>query len=280
MSIDGFAESIFAELDKFGLSAVAEKKQEVFKLDPKTQKTEQQKEVHKFNIDDFVYTKNFTCPVCGQNFMANVVRESKIRVDSIEFDLRPICSPIDPMLYIVVVCESCGYSAVNKAFNKITGRQSEIILSEISPNFKPIPYPKEPTVEMAIERYKLALLNALVKNAKDGEKAYICMKITWLYRIKGNELPNEKKFADLTVKGFTNALAKEFPPIMSLEESTILCLLGAFLMFLGDNESALRILSDLIVSKKSSERLKDRARDLKNEIIAAKLLANKNGPEP
>ena len=268
------SENIFAGLEEFGLSAVAQK-QELFKHAVKEQDATQKKEAPKFNIDDYIYTKNFICPVCGYNFSANVVRESKIRVESIDFDLRPICTPIDPILYNIVVCEGCGYSTANRVFNKATSKQAELILSQITPNFRPHPYPKEPGIEMAITRYKLALLNAVVKQAKDGEKAYLCMKITWLYRIKGDDAANEKMFAEHTVKGFTAALENEITPIMGLEESTILCLLGAFSMFIGQHESALRILSELIVSKSSSERLKDRARDLKNEIIAAKLLAAK-----
>ena len=267
MDMEGLAESIFVGLDKYGLSAVAEKKQEVFTPNLSAQKLEQKEDALKYNVDSYVYAKKFDCPVCGHNFKSNVIRESKIRVQSIDFDLRPICTPIDPILYNIIVCDSCGYSAVNKTFSKITNRQSEIILSEITPHFKPQPYPKEPEVEMAIERYKLALLNAIVKKAKDGEKAYICMKITWLYRIKGNDLVNEQRFADLTVKGFTSALANEYAPIMGLEEGTVLCLLGAFSMFLGQNESALKFLSELILYQNASDRLKERARDLKNEII-------------
>ena len=36
--------------------------------------------------------------------------------------------------------------------------------------------------EKAIERYKLALYNTLVKKGKNSEKAYECLKISWLYR--------------------------------------------------------------------------------------------------
>ena len=63
------------------------------------------------------------------------------------------------------------------------------------------------------------------------------MKLTWLYRIKGKDLKNEKKFANLVIKGFASALLEEILPIMGLEESTVLYLIGAFSMFVGDNEN-------------------------------------------
>lgn len=86
------------------------------------------------------------------------------------------------------------------------------MLGEIAPNFKLEPYPKEPTIDDAIDRYKLALLNAIRRRCKEGEKAYICMKLTWLYRMKGSELENEKKFTTLTVQGFNVSYTKESEP--------------------------------------------------------------------
>jgi len=267
-------DNIFAGLEGFGLSDVAEKQKEIFKPQPQPQKSAKEEAAYQFNIDNYVYAKKYICPVCGYNFTAFTVRDSKIRIESTEFDLRLKCSPIEPMLYNVIVCEGCGYSAVTKAFNKVSRRQSEMILAEITPNFRPVEYPKEPDIDAAITRYKLALLNSMVKQATEGEKAYVCMKLTWLYRIKGNEPANEKVFADLTLKGFTRALESESTPVMGIGEAAMTYLIGAFSMFLGDNEGALKTLSGVVVSSNCSERLKDKARDLKNEIVAAKLFDN------
>ena len=38
------------------------------------------------------------------------------------------------------------------------------------------------TYEDALARYQLALVNAIVKQAKNSEKAYICLKAGWLMR--------------------------------------------------------------------------------------------------
>jgi uncharacterized protein (DUF2225 family) len=266
---------IFDDLHKFGLASVANKQTEIFVPEVEKIKGVKEKEPAPFNIDDYVYEKKFKCPVCEQHFTCDAVKESKIKVQSIEFDLRPICVPVDPLFYGIVVCKTCGYSAVNRVFDKITKKQIDQIVSDIAPNFVYQPYPKEPELDMVIDRYKLALLNAVVKQSKDGEKAYICMKLTWLYRMKGNELENELKFAKLTVSGFNNALANESCPILGLEEGTILCLLGAFSMTLGDNAGALKILSSVITSNRVSNRLKDRARDLKSEMLSKQMHINK-----
>ena len=262
-------DNIFGGLEKFGLETLIDKAADIFDSAAKRKQPEAETKKEKvFDIDDYIYPKRFDCPVCLKNFITFVPKWSKMRLQGTDYDLRAIYEPINPMFYDVIVCEFCGYSAVSESFSKITERQSEFILSEISPNFKPYVYPKEPDIDMVIDRYKLALLSSTIKRAKFGEKAYVCMKLAWLYRIKGDELENEKMFAQLASRGFANALADERTPIMGLEEGTILYLIAAFSKFLGQNKNAMKILSTIIVSKKASERLKNRARDLKNEIIA------------
>ena len=41
---------------------------------------------------------------------------------------------------------------------------------------------KKITYEDALTRYKLALLNAVVRQGKNSEKAFICLKTAWLLR--------------------------------------------------------------------------------------------------
>ena len=258
---------IFAGLEKFGMRSVLEKNTDIYHQAATDNKPLKETLAKRFSIDDYIYAKNFVCAVCDQSFKSYVVKHGKTRVESVEFDLRPIHTPIEPMLYDVVMCTSCGFTSLNAVFNKITRREAEKVLEEITPHFKPEPPSKEPTIDMAIDRYKLALLNAVVRNAKECEKAYICMRITWLYRIKGEALGDEKKFAALALQGYTSSLEKESTNLLKLEEGTILYLMGSFSYFLGDNAASLKILASIIASNKSSHRLKERARDLRDRII-------------
>lgn len=261
--------NIFGGLEKFGFKTVIEETGNIF--EPAANKKKQSSEAIEkqgFDINEYIYLKRFECPVCCKNFRNHVVKWSKMQLKGTDYDLRAIYEPINPMFYDVIVCEYCGYSSLTETFNKITDRQSELILSEISPHFKSYEYPKEPDIDMVIDRYKLALLTSTIKKANFGEKAYICMKLTWLYRLKGGDPANEKLFAQFVLKGFAKALAEEHPPIMGLEEATVLFIIAAFSKFVEQHKSAMKILSTLIVSKKASERLKNRARDLRNEIMA------------
>jgi len=258
---------IFADLAGFGLAKVADEKKDVYaseeKEAPKPKVVEKPPE--EFRIDDYIYAKKFHCPVCEVDFESFVAKDSKLRRVTTEYDLRPVYAPIEPMFYDVIVCDKCGYAAYRDSFDIIGALHIKRISEEISPNFKPTPYPKEPTIDEAIARHKLVLLNSIVKKSKDGERAYVCMKLTWLYRIKG-DAENEKTFANLACEGFTKALAEEHSPPAGLPESTVLYLIAAFSVFLEDYARAVRVLSDIITSPKTSKGMKERAMDLKDEI--------------
>ncbi len=255
---------IFDGLEKFGLTELT--KAELYEKKNQNVSSHEQKAADKpFDIKDYTYSKSFECPVCGKTFVSSVIRTAKVRLISIDFDLRPVYEPVDPMLYDVVTCVNCGYGAVLQRFNRLSDAQIDLVHTHISSKFTPFIYPDELTVDMAIERYKLALINTMVKKGSVGEKAYICMKLSWLHRMKEDK-PGEMLFVQHAYEGFAQAFTREDMPIMGLGENTILYLLGAFAKMLGKNDDALRYVTKVILSKTASNNLKERARDLKEVL--------------
>ena len=71
---------------------------------------------------------------------------------------------IDSLKYFVPSCPNCGYSAMFRYFEHLSSVQIKLIKEKICANFKPTG--EEPAVydyDTAINRYKLALFNTLVK---------------------------------------------------------------------------------------------------------------------
>ena len=256
--------NVLQGIEKYGLGSLA--KLRVFPVDPSLLPKEDKPDI---DIKAYLYPKDHECPVCKETFSANLVRVSKIRLDHLDFDLRPVYAPVDPLLYDVIVCPVCGHAAIKDRFFDITERQAEWVIEKMKPHYKPVKYPDQLTVDMAIERYKLALVNAVVKRAKDGEKAYICMKLCWLYRIKGDK-QNEMLFAAQTYTGFSAAYTNEYPPIMGLKADTLMFLLAAYAKLFKKYEDSLRYLNQLLFSSTASDRLKERGKDLKHEISQEK----------
>ncbi len=263
--------SIFEGLEKFGLGHLKNTPLEVEKPAEGAAAASQKKEI---NPKDFIFEKIYDCPVCDKQFKAFTVKNSKLKLESINDNLRPIYSPIDPLFYDAIVCTNCGYSALKQNFTSITERQADIILKTIKPNFKPVFYPELMDVDMAIECYKLALVNSAVKRAKESEKGFICMKISWLYEIKG-DVENELMFVKQAYDSFNSAFSSETPPMFGLDENTLIYLLSMFAFKLKNLDDSLRLLPKVITSKTVTPRLKDRAIDLKDRILAEKAKAAK-----
>lgn len=216
-----------------------------------------------FNPLNFLYEKSFSCPVCGNEIKAKAVKNGKTRLLSKDTDLMPRHAPINPMFYDVVICPKCGYAALAKYFDKIKHEQTLVIKSTLTPKFKPKVYPDEYDVDIAIERYKLSLLNSVVKNSKVSERAYTCLKLGWMYRLK-DDSENELKFLEQALVGFRDAFTKEPFPICGMDTYTLIYLLGELSRRLGLTEDAMRWFGKVIVTPGVNPKLKEMARDQKD----------------
>ena len=209
------------------------------------------------------------CPVCKTSFENWDVASYKVRIESSDLDLRSHFAPYDPLYYAAVVCPSCGYSALRSYFHKITARQSRAILESITPRFRPKEYGQIYTVEQAIERFKLALFSANVKKAPESEKALICLQLSWLHHDNGDE-DNEILFRENALEGFMHAYEHERFPIAGMDAHTLQYLLGELYRRRGQLDEAMRFISLIIVSRGVAARLKERAEDVKELILAEK----------
>ena len=230
---------------------------------------------------DYIFDKTIECPVCEAKFTAKVMKNSKAKLLSSDLDLRQRFEGVDAVKYDAIKC-TCGYSALSRYFPTIMPTQAKAIRENICMRVKVTPNTGETySYEEAIERYKLTLACAVVKNAKASEKAYICLKSAWLLRgyqehlQEKGELTEEKK-AELSAEeqeylknayeGFVNARGSENTPIAGMDEWTVDYLLAALAYEINDYESSLKMISKIITSNAANSRMKDKARDLKDKI--------------
>lgn len=229
-----------------------------------------------------LFDKKYTCPICENEFTVKTVRTGKARIIRTEMDLRNVYEDIEPLKYDIILCPKCGYAALARFFPNLTTVQHKYISEKITPNFKPINISDdEYTFEEALTRYNIAFANAVVKMAKMSEGAYLCLKMGWLCRsykesldpdmagyqnkydkIDAMERDNLKKAYDYFIK----AVQKEEFPMCGMDESTVDYILAILAMEFGDYFDASKLLSKLITSYSAGQRLKDKARDAKEEL--------------
>ncbi len=271
-------DELFSGLSKLGLSDLSNL--ELYETEEKKVNANAENAAKKtVTEEDFLFDKTFKCPVCDNEFKSKAVKAGKAKMLGIDTDLRPRYQGIDSIKYDCIVCEKCGYSALSRYFNYISPAQAKLIKEKISTGFKGIS--NEGTVytyEDAVLRHQLALANAVVKKGKASEKGYICLKIAWLMRGKAESLPNDTKDRDkllISLKvserdfirkaydGLNAAIYSEAYPIAGMDEWTFAYLVADLARQCGENANAMKLISDIIVSRAASAKLKDKARELR-----------------
>ncbi len=276
---------IFSGFDKLGLGNLG--KEELFE-DPKkkvveVKKDSQPRKLQLVNEEDYLFDKKYKCPVCESDFEAKTVRTGKVRMKNVDIDLRPDYDELDQNKYDVIACPACGYAALGRYFPTLNKYQIDDIRVKICMNYKHEPN-REPvySYEYAKRLYQLALANAVVKKAKNSEKAYICMKTAWVIRGETQRLDpeeegyeakkkeneaQEKELLENALNGFIMARQSEEFPIAGMDSTTLDYLIAALAVETGQREIASKMISDILVSRTANSRIKDKARFLK-EMLA------------
>lgn len=270
--------NLFSGLESMGLGKLTN--MDVYESNEGQQGKSDKEDKPQITEADFIFEKSYTCPVCDNEFKSKTVKTGKVKLVSADTDLRPKYQLVDSLKYDVVDCPVCGYAALNRFFNFMTSPQAKLIKANISSVYKGAgPGGDIVTYDEAITKHKLALVNTIVKKGKLSEKAYTCLKTGWLVRGKREALPTTTPNYDKVVKqleaeeidfltkayeGFAEAYSKENFPMCGMDEATITYLLADLARRTGKTEDALRYISKVIVSRDANERIKDKARQLKD----------------
>ena len=237
---------------------------------------------------EYLFDKNVECPVCDSTFRTRVVKTGRVRRLESDFDLRPRHPDVDTIKYDVVSCPYCGYTALNRFFTDLTRGQKMLIREGVCSKFHPAENGDEEkkitpySYDKAIDRYKLAFYNALVKKGRASEKAYTCLKISWLYRgkLEGMDekdasleqerrecLEQQEAFYNQAYEGFLKAVSTEMFPMCGMDQTTVDYLLAVMSKHFKRYDTASKCISRILSTSSASKKMKDRAFDLKEEII-------------
>lgn len=262
------------------------------KMDVYEEKKEQaedkaeKKEEKKFQESSVLLDKSEVCPVCEAKFKTKIVRSGRFKMIGQDTDLRPKYQPLDILKYDAVVCPNCGYAALNRFFKFMMPSYAKAIQENITSNWKGMEQTGDfYTYDDAITQHKLALANTIVKGAKDSEKAYTCLKLAWLFRGKYESLEpgsenyeaqvkeakaQERELLENAYAGFVNAYSTEDFPMCGMDELTVTYLLAELARRIGKLEEASRFVSTVLTNRNASDRIKERARDVKEMIMQVK----------
>ena len=278
---------IFSGLEKLGLGNIdgGNLFEDPNKKDTNVKKAETQKKLTLVNEEDYLFDKKYKCPICDSDFESKTVRTGKVRMKSVDVDLRPDYSEVDLTKYDIIACPECGYAALGRYFTTLNKYQIDDIRNKICMNYKKQKF-TDPiyTYEHARSLYQLALANAVVKKAKNSEKAYICLKTAWVIRGETQRLDqddadyekkkkeNDSQELELlknALNGFIMARQSEDFPIAGMDSTTLDYLIAALAYETDQFDISSKMISELLMSRTANSRIKDKARALK-DLVAEK----------
>ncbi len=250
----------------------------------------------KHTEEEFIFDKRMTCVVCDKPFKTKVLKSNRARRIGSDADLRPRFEYIDTLKYGVCSCPNCGYSATHSAFPHVAGRQIANIKQQVCAHF----IPEDRTgwtsysYDQALRMHALALQCADAKMAKDGEKSYLHLVMAWLYRekekeaeqiqveeLREQEIKNNHDLAEEhyleAYEGFQRAMMNEMFPIAGLNQPTLEYIIAYMAYHFGKLEIAAKMIGALITNTSTSRNVKDRALELKEQIIVE--LRNRKKPQ-
>lgn len=237
----------------------------------------------KIEEKDLIYEKVFKCPCCDGDVPTKIMKTGKAKLIGTDQDLRPRYEGIDAIKYDVILCPACGYTALTRFFPNLTSAQAKLVKEKISASVKIPQYSNETYSYVdAVGRYQLALANAVVKHGRASEKAYICLKSAWLMRGYRESVTDteagvpemitqlrlkEEEYIQNAYNGFVEARQNEGFPMCGMDEVTLDYLLGVLAAHLKKYDVASRMVASILTSSNANNRMKDKARDLKEQIM-------------
>ena len=240
------------------------------------------KEETPFDEKDVLFDKSAECPVCSKKFSYRAVKTGKARAIAQDPDLRPRYAKFEPAKYDVVVCPYCGYGCLVRYFAPLPQAQVKLLREGIGGRVHGVANNPILSYDDAIQRYQIALASSIVKKAKDSEKALVCLKMAWVIRGKKENLPDDTENYDdvmaelrsdenealkAAYEGFVNARQKENYPMAGMDEITIDYLIGVLAARFQDYGVAQKMIATILMSRTANNRIKDRARELKEQVL-------------
>lgn len=267
-------ENIFSGLEELGFNNINDinlfdQKKEEAKVASQEKKEEDPRTL--------LYDVTVNCPVCGNKFQSRSVKSSAYRRQKSDSDFHIRYSLINPYFYEVWLCNSCGYTAMKQDFEKIRSSQIELVQQRISPKWHGRSYPDIYNADIAIERYKLSLLNSVMIEAKSSRKALTCLRIAWMYRLKEDD-KNEILFLNQALEGFNSAYMNEDFPICGMDKFTVMYLIGELNRRIENLDEANLWFSKIITTSNAPQKIKDMARD-QRDLIKAEADKEMESPE-
>lgn len=188
-------------------------------------------------MNESLYSKKVTCPICSKQFSSMKAKVNSCKVAKKDEDFCTHYVDVNPLYYDIFVCPFCAYSAYESSFSDITEVEVKLLKDAFSGRTVGRSFCTQRGLNDAIAACKLAIHTAELRKAKASVLGGLCLKLAWLYRFAGDE--QEFVFLKYSLQNYLEAFDKEELPIGNLNEISVLYLLGELSRRIGKLNDAI-----------------------------------------
>lgn len=199
-------------------------------------------------INESLYDKHVTCPVCKNEFASKRVKKASLKVIGRDTDLMTNYDGENPLFYLVFVCPKCGYANSDNTFEELSINKKKIFQEQLQPIWVTKDYTNERTVMDGIDTFKILLYCEELTKAKLYEKAGTCLKLAWLYRIAKDE-QKELEMMKISLELYKESYSTEDYTNAVINDITVAYLIAELSYRLGDIDTAVKWMSNLIPNR-------------------------------
>jgi uncharacterized protein (DUF2225 family) len=216
----------------------------------------------------YLYDKEIECPVCSNKMKIKKIRNSRLRIENIREDLRPIYKNFNLYNYSVLSCPKCLFTARRNDFynfskarkKKIKNNFKRLVKDQLGNDFQ-INYSDPREINQVIDAHYLALKLYDYADFYADKKSFLWRQLSWIYEDLGETKLTEKASIK-ALKNLEEFYFKEDANSTKNESDKISLLLAVLYYKHNQIKKALPLLDDLIRDNRVSLRQRNKAKDL------------------
>jgi hypothetical protein len=230
---------------------------------------------------NLLFDRDITCPVCEQSFKEKGVRSSKLRLSSVDPDLRQRFTDFEPLWYMVWVCPHCYYANFNfefkqvpEAYKKPLMEQGKILKSKVRLNFSS---PRK--IDEVFLAYYLMLQTLQIGKQDPSKNAKVWLRLAWLY-----DDVDDQEMMDIASQNalemFKDSFFNQRRDTSIEQDQRLSLLLGELSLRLGEDLEAANFFRGAIARKGGNATINRQAEDRIQELKARIRLEDTEESEP
>lgn len=218
-------------------------------------------------IDNFIYMKKITCPICNNSIEIQAIRFTKLAIDKVDADFRQHFVGFEPLWYGVQICPKCNYASFVEGFDKIPERVKSLISEKSSKLNTEVEakFPAQRNIDQVFTSYYLALYLLEGITTDKLQEGKLWLRLAWLYE-DVNDLELSKMASEKALTMYKNLYHTSRRETTVEQDQRLTMLLGELCIRNDLKDEAQQYFRDTIVHKGGNKVMNEKARDRMHDI--------------